>query len=93
MTGQSALNGPIVSGLNLHSTPMNNSPPAVNQVMRRINSQSPIDGLESILGSNSITSAGSRVSSPLDLPIMNGTPLLGGGQNLTSPPILPPSGK
>lgn len=69
---------------------MPTSPPPVNPVLRRINSQSPIDGLESIIRSNSIASAGSRVTSPLHVTVMNGTPLLGGGQNLTSPPIPPP---
>ncbi|KAG8199925.1 hypothetical protein JTE90_015908 [Oedothorax gibbosus] len=91
---QPALNGQIVSGLNLLPTPMNSSPPASTQTMRRINSQSPIVGLENlnILSFSSIDSADSRVISPLNGRVVNGIPLLGGGQNLSSPPpILPPS--
>ncbi|GIY76971.1 brain tumor protein [Caerostris darwini] len=86
--GQSTLNGPI-TGLNLHTTPIPNSPPPGSQVMRVINTPSPIEGLETLLGSNPIVNTSSRVGSPLNGPVMNGTPLLGHG--LHSPPILPPS--
>ncbi|GIY06116.1 brain tumor protein [Caerostris extrusa] len=91
--GQSTLNGPI-TGLNLHTTPIPNSPPPPpppgSQVMRVINTPSPIEGLETLLGSNPIVNTSSRVGSPLNGPVMNGTPFLL-GHGLHSPPILPPS--
>ncbi|GIY88364.1 brain tumor protein [Caerostris extrusa] len=86
--GQSSLNGPL-SGLNLHTTPMHNSPPSANQVLRIVNTPSPIEGLETLLGSNPIVNTSSR-GSPMNGPVMNGTPLLG-AHGLHSPPILPPS--
>lgn len=70
---------------------MPNSPTSSNQVMRVMNSPSPIEGLESLLGSNSIVAPNSRVGSPLNGPVVNGTPLLAHG-GVHSPPILPPSG-
>ncbi|XP_054721914.1 LOW QUALITY PROTEIN: brain tumor protein-like [Uloborus diversus] len=80
---QPALNGQLVSGLNMHSNTLPSSPPPGNQVMRVISTPSPIEGLESLLGSNS------RVGSPLNGPVMNGGSLLPHGVH--SPPILPPS--
>lgn len=91
LSGQSTgLNGQLVSGLNIHPTPMANSPTSGTQVMRVMNSPSPIEGLESLLGNNSIGAPSSRVGSPLNGPVINGGPLLGHGVH--SPPILPPSG-
>ncbi|KFM56989.1 Brain tumor protein, partial [Stegodyphus mimosarum] len=87
--GQASLNGQLVSGLNLHSTQMPNSPPSGNQVMRVMNSPSPIEGLESLLGNSSIVGSGSRVGSPLNGPVLNGGSFLTHGVH--SPPILPPS--
>lgn len=75
--GQSLLNGPL-GGLHLDSTPHSPvlSPPVSSQTLRSVTTPSPIDSLESILNGGSIIPT-SRIGSPLEGPLINGTSLTG----------------